>query len=175
MKVKQRFARQTIGNVIQLSILIALSYYFFNRALNDIKDSNIYSLCIVLLLFIVVFTYGIYELGYNSRVILINDNGITQKWFGILTLNAKWLEFQYVKVDTLRSFYANSSEYKSIICSKIPIQYREVPVGNSGYKKVIDMMWPLLRPGKVVTVFVDDLKPGQYEEFWSYVPESLKT
>ena len=57
MKVKQRFTRQTIGTVIQLSMLIALSYYFFNISSQIIVLYAI-GIELVLALICVFFTKG---------------------------------------------------------------------------------------------------------------------
>ena len=40
--------------------------------------------------------------------------------------------------------------------------------------EMIFINWLKRHPSQIIAIDLDFLKPGQYEEFWSYVPERLK-
>ena len=118
----------------------------------------------------------LYAVGFECKKYIINYEGMWVIWLGFIKISYKWEEFQIIKTDTLVSFFGADFEENAIICSKLPLKKRDTHKGVSkGYRMVVDLGWVHNHPFKVIAILLKDLKPGQNEEFWSYVPEGLKT
>ena len=175
MKVKQRFTKLSLRYLVGLICVTLFALYYINKGhtlnLHLIDEPII--LCFFMALGIIMVFYSLYCIIYYSMALSINNFGITRVWFGIFKHSIKWSDFTIVQVATLRSFSWVDLKIETIVCSRIPIKYCSDPDGS--LNNVINMEWALHKPNTVVTIFIDDLKSGQLEEFWSYVPERLKT
>lgn len=174
MRLKQRFSRYALSMVIVLSLLLVLFIYGINEAHKNnryLTDGTVASSLILLFVMLVAICF-LYCIGYNSRILYINTKGIVQKWFGIITYNTSWSDIKYIRIEMILSQEWLDSGNEAIVCSKIPIKYKNKHA--KGYKRVVDLAWALYRPGEIFILYLEDLKPGQYEEFWSYVPDRLK-
>ncbi len=82
------------------------------------------------------------------------------------------MNHKVVSLEHIEYFWGPFKE-DSIICSTIPLKRRDSE--NIENRKIVGLDWVRYRQNKVVMILLKDLKPSQYEEFWSYVPERFKT
>ena len=167
MVVKQRHRTEIIAliiaTVIMILLIIALPLLGFNNHSSPRFD----------ILFLIITTVLFcYFFGYELRTYIICEDGVCIRWFGILNYLIKWTEINYIDINIVK---LRGIEHKAIILSKIPIKIIQVPFSANSYYSVVDYDWIQIRSSKVIAIYIEDLKPGQYEEFWSYVPERLKT
>lgn len=164
MIIKQFHCKELITLIFVQIILILIIIDIF------ISDKN-EAFVFIIILYIIAQSIGIYSLAYELRMFLVSNIGICVRWFGIIPYFFRWEEIRVASIEPVKFRYL---EYNAIIISKIPIRRFEVPYGSKSYAKYVNYEWLSNRPNKVIAIYIDDLKPGQYEEFWSYVPERLK-
>lgn len=118
--------------------------------------------------------YLLYLLGYNSRIIHIGKHGIFVTWFWKKTFYYGWSGFLTVQEEyVISSGYATHKGYNAIICSKIPVKRGKV-YQNGKTRAYVSAQWVSQRPKDVIEIDLEFLEEGQYEEFWTYVPDELK-
>lgn len=118
-----------------------------------------------------------YSIGYKTKYYDIDESGICETWYGFIKVKFDWLKFVMVEETYIFNKGITRSDarpYKAIILSKMRIKKIDVPTGSYGYTKMISINWLKRHPSQIIALDLDFLKPGQYEEFWSYVPERLK-
>lgn len=115
----------------------------------------------------------LYTFAFELRAYIVCSNGICIKWFGVYNYLINWSEVKYIGYELVGE---RGIEHKSIIVSKIPLKKIDIlPFGANASHSNVDYDWLAFRPHKVVAIYLEDLKEGQLEEFWSYVPERFKT
>lgn len=171
MIIKQYHNRQVkvliIADLINIIVVICESIFFFE----NIANNNL-RLFAVFLMEILLQLLFIYFLGFELKAYKVCDNGIYVKWFGLLCYLLEWSEIKYIRIEIVKQ---KSIENNSILVSKIPIKTKDYPIGINSYFYAVDYGWLVFRPSKVIAIYIDEMAPGQYEEFWSYVPEHLKS
>lgn len=169
MIIKEFHKKYIIIDIILLIVFIAVYVYL----LFFFKSSRASDKYCIFLTTIVIVPSILYDIGFECKKYNINYEGISITWLGIIRVKYKWQTFSVIKIETLESFWGADFEEDSIICSIIPLNKKTS--NKIGNREVVDLGWIHMHPYKVVSILLKDLKPGQYEEFWSYVPEGLKT
>lgn len=169
MVIKQ-YHRKEISALIIHEVIILL-FFMFALIYSNAKDWEEKTLGIILawILAQVVF---LYFFSFELRTYIIYKDEITVKWLRIFNYHIDWSDIISVSYETVRIL--SGIEHSSIVISKIPIKRIDLPVGINSYFVAVDYDWLQMRPGKAIAIYLEDLKPNQYEEFWSYVPERLK-
>lgn len=170
MIVKENHKKNKYGLLFAILYLISVFVlgYIFSPKENR-KD-----IAMFLIIIIPLSMYLLYEIGYVTKTININNDTITFVIFKIIRVVIEWEEVNIVQICTIRERTNYTyKDFDAIVCSTIPIKMKEVPEGMH-YKNVVLYDWISLHHKKVLGIYLNDLKPGQYEEFWSYVPERLK-
>lgn len=153
--------------VFCLMVMLIVGYYIS-------RGENYIDIIIFTLLIIPMSIYLLYKSSYVTKTIYINNKSISMKLFPIIKIEMDWGKIEYIQICTVRERTNYTyKDFDAIVCSTIPIKMKEVPEGMY-YKNVVLYDWISLHHKKVLGIYLNDLKPGQYEEFWSYVPERLK-
>lgn len=160
--------RNTIVDLIAMSAAIIFAIFSLQ------KFNNYGILAFNIAISIAYFSFSIYNLAVDNEKIVVEEDHISVLMLGMVNIKLKWDGINYVEKCKVGAFgSANYYEIYAIICSKKSIKFRERPYGNI-YYKVVPSNWVLLSPKSVIMIPLDSLESGQYEEFWSYVPEHLK-
>ena len=112
----------------------------------------------------------IFNIGIITRHYHVDEQGISVIWFGRFKSRRDWESIRYLEKNTVQLVRLSTS-YEAMICSTIPIKKRWVSEvkGNC-----VMANWPQEHPFRVIEIRADDMKPGQEEQFWRYVPDKLK-
>lgn len=152
--------------------LIIIFYYMGGHIESTLLDD-----AIVLLSSAGIQVMSVYNIGYKTKYYDIDGSGICETWYGFIKVKFEWSQFIIIEETYVYNkgiTYADARPYKAIILSKVCIKKIDVPTGSYGYTKMIFINWIKRHPSQIIAIDLDFLKPGQYEEFWSYVPERLK-
>lgn len=166
MIIKQYHRKEILVLVSAESLLILM--FIGSLIYGSMYNLNLNILIIIIIISQITFTYFF---AYELRTYIINDIGVTIRWMGPFESNIKWTKVISICYETVK---LRSIEHNSIVVTKIPLKRINVSFGANSYYSAVDYDWLQMRPGKVIAIYLDDLKPGQHEEFWSYVPERLK-
>lgn len=168
MIIKVFHRKKVIADLLVILLFIVLSVFLllFERH-PETSDYYVVIICALPVTLVVL-----HDLGFESKEYGIDHIGICVTWLGIIKHYFKWEDFIAVSLEHIEYFWGPFEE-DSIICSTIPLKRRNSE--NVEYRKIVDLGWIRNRQYKVVTILLKDLKPDQYEEFWSYVPERFKT
>ena len=169
--IKQYHNKQVKGLIIAEILILfifscALLYIHSHKEDYTTNDS-----IAIIVVGLIIQTFLVYCLGFELKAYKVCDNGIYVKWFGLLCYLLEWGEIKYIRIEIVKQ---KSIENNSILVSKIPIKTNDYPRGINSYFSAVDNDWLALRPSKVIAIYIDEMNPDQYEEFWSYVPERLK-
>ncbi len=118
--------------------------------------------------------YLLYGIAYNSRTFYVGKRGIFVTWFGKKTVFFGWAGFKVVQKQLIISAgNQHSKRYDAIVCSKIPLKMSSIYL-NGGARSYVSAQWISKHPKEVIEIDLEFLEEGQYEEFWTYVPDELK-
>lgn len=148
-------------------VYLIITYNLYNSS----NKYNSSTFVLVLCLCLIAQLFTLYSIAFEKKTYYVCKDGIIINWLGIKQL-MKWSDIRYVRIITIRISGWQPIEHMAFVCTKVPLKTYSITEDNT--YDVVDYDWCLLRPNKVVGIHIDDLKPGQYEEFWSYVPDRLK-
>ena len=113
-----------------------------------------------------------FSIANEKKTIKISEKGIVLKWNSFLERFYAWEKINYVKIELVAVPGLKTFEKEAILCSMIPIRYFHYFFDDSSCFVLLD--WCDLHIRELAYFYTSDLKEGQLEEFWSYVPERLK-
>lgn len=108
------------------------------------------------------------EVIVETKKYYVCNNGIIVTWCGYINCFISWSEIILIHIEKIQ--YNGLYKYDYLICSKIPIKRSNFFVN----KPIIDADWIFFNPRKVIAIRLSDMSEGQFEEFWTYVPDRLK-
>jgi len=157
----------------QIRFLLLLEIIFVYFLISSLFLIPVHSgFTVIIILYVLSQTCILYTFAFELRAYIVCNNGICIKWFGVYNYLINWAEVKYIGYELVGE---RGIEHKSIIVSKIPLKKIDIlPFGANASHSNVDYDWLAFRPHKVVAIYLEDLKEGQLEEFWSYVPERLK-
>ena len=167
MEVKVHKKKDTLG------VIFGMAYVLFMLLLCVFKRYSYESFFLIIICFLVLL-FAVYNISFDNKKIIINKEYIVVLLLGIIKIKYNWSDIKYLDVCQIKAYGAPTYTIQTgILCSKKTIKYYEI-TQECIYRNAVSYSWILLKPKSVILIWLNDLKPGQYEEFWSYVPDRLK-